>query len=135
MNSNVDLKKHQRNSKIVYWVAQVIGILTILVLLIFIGGTLVSELIDPDIDTNIKEDYSVFLFFFIEVLIALSFIISWTKRKIGAILITAITIFILIIWGREDMNIVVLHLPLLLSGLLLLVHAFYKEWIVKMEKD
>ena len=120
-------KKHHRNSKITFWLAQVIGIATILVLLIFIGGNLISELIDPSIDTNIKEDYGVFLFFLVEVLIAISFIISWTRRKIGAILITVFTILIFIVGGRKDMNIVYLHLPLLVSGLLLLFNAYYQD--------
>ena len=121
------LKKHHRNSKIVFWVAQVIGVATILALIIFIGGTLISELIDPSIDTNLKEDYSVFLFFLVEVLIAVSFIISWSKRKTGAILILTFTILILIVWGWKDINIVLLHLPLLVSGLLLLFNAYYQE--------
>ena len=127
-------KKHHRNSKIVFWVAQVIGVATILALVIFIGGTLISELNDPSIDTNLKEDYSVFLFFLVEVLIAVSFIISWSKRKIGAILILILTILILIIWGWKDINIVFLHLPLLVSGLLLLFNAYYQEWISKKER-
>jgi len=135
MNSDVDLKKHQLNSKIVFWVAQIIGILTSLVLLIFIGGNLISELIDPSIDTNLKEDFSVFLFFFVEVLIAISFIISWLRRKIGAVLITVFTLLIYIAWGREDMNIVYLHLPLLVSGLLLLFNAYYQESRLKEDKE
>ena len=127
MTENMKLKKHHRNSKIVFWVAQVIGVATILALIIFIGGTLISELIDPSIDTNLKEDYSVFLFFLVEVLIAVSFIISWSKRKTGAILILTFTILILIVWGWKDINIVLLHLPLLVSGLLLLFNEYYQE--------
>ena len=131
----MNLKKHHRNSKIAFWLAQVIGIATILVLLLFIGGNLISELIDPSIDTNLKEDYGVFLFFLVEVLIAISFIISWTRRKIGAILIAAFTILIFIVWGRKDMNIVYLHLPLLVSGLLLLFNAYYQEPRLKEDKE
>jgi len=118
---------NHHHSKIVFWVAQVIGVATILVLVIFIGGSLISELNDPSIDTNLKEDYSVFLFFLVEVLIAVSFIISWSKRKIGAILILTFTILILIVWAWKDINIVLLHLPLLISGLLLLFNAYYQE--------
>ena len=131
----MDSKKHHRNSKIAFWLAQAIGIVTILVLLIFIGGNLISEIIDPSIDTNLKEDYGVFLFFLVEVLIAISFIISWTRRKIGAILITVLTILIFIAWGREDRNIVYLHLPLLVSGLLLLFNAYYQEPRLQEDKE
>ncbi len=125
------LSAHNRLARIIFWFALAVGVLTSLTLLLFIGGNLVSELFNQLI--NFKEDYSVFLFFFFEALIAIAIIISLSRKRIGSVLIIALTILIWIVWGREDMNIILLHLPLLVSGLLLLFYTYYKEWIAKQE--
>lgn len=133
MKANMDIKIHRRIARIIFWFAQVIGIATILSLIVFIGGNLIGEIIHKLID--FREDYSVFIFFLCEVFIAVAIIISWYKRKMGAVLIIAFTILVFLVWGREDINILLLHLPLLFSGLLLLFYAYYKEWIMKKEKE
>ncbi len=125
------LSAHNRLARIIFWFALAVGVLTSLTLLLFIGGNLVSELFNQLI--NFKEDYSVFLFFFCEALIAIAIIISLSRKRIGSVLIIGLTILIWIVWGREDMNIILLHLPLLVSGLLLLFYTYYKEWIAKQE--
>jgi hypothetical protein len=127
--TNMKLSAHNRVARIIFWFALAVGVLTSLTLLLFIGGNLVSEVFNQLI--NFKEDYSVFLFFFCEALIAVAIIISLNKKRIGAILMLALTILIGIIWGREDINIILLHLPLLVSGLLLFFNTYYKEWIAK----
>ena len=127
----MNLKKHHRNSKIIFWVAQVIGSVIIISLILFIGGNLIGELIDHKI--NFKEDYTVFILFLCEVCIAATIIISWYKRKMGAILVISFTILACLVWGRLDLNIILIHLPLLFSGLLLLLYAYYKEWLLSME--
>jgi len=123
------LAAHHRIAMIIFWFAQALGILTVLALLIFIGGTLIDELVNQLI--SFREDYEVFLFFFCEVLVAVAIRISWKRKRMGPLLMLALTILIGIVWGREDMNIILLHLPLLLSGLLLLFYSYYKEWILK----
>jgi hypothetical protein len=123
------LSAHRHLARIIFWFALAVGVLTSLTLLLFIGGNLVSELFNQLI--NFKEDYSVFLFFFCEALIAIAIIISLNRKRMGAILMLALTILIGIIWGREDINIILLHLPLLVSGLLLFFNTYYKEWIAK----
>ena len=125
----MNLAVHHRVAVIIFWFAQAVGIVTVLALIIFIGGTLISELISHDID--FREDYEVFLFFFCEVLLAVAIRISWKRKRMGPLLMLALTILIGIAWGREDMNIILLHLPLLFSGLLLLFYSYYKEWILK----
>jgi hypothetical protein len=126
------LSAHNRLARIIFWFALAVGVLTSLTLLIFIGGNLVSELFDQLI--TFKEDYSVFLFFLCEVFIAISIIISLNRKRIGPLLMLALTILIGILWGREDMNIILLHLPLLVSGLLLLFYTYYKEWILNQKE-
>ena len=123
------LELHYKLARSIFWFAQVIGIITSLFLILFIGGNLIGELINKLID--FREDYSVFLFFFCELLVTGAIIISWYRKRMGPALILAFTILILIIWGREDLNIILLHLPLLFSGLLLLFYSYYKEWILK----
>ena len=123
------LAVHQRVAVTIFWFAQAVGVVTVLALIVFIGGTLIDELINQVID--IREDYGVFLFFFSEVLLAVAIRISWKRKRVGPLLMLALTILIGIIWGREDMNIILLHLPLLFSGLLLLFYSYYKEWILK----
>ena len=125
----MNLHGHHNLARYIFWFAQAIAVLSCVILLMFIGGTLISELINQVID--IREDYGVFMFFFCEVLLAVAIIISWKRKRIGPVLMVALTILIGIIWGREDINIVLLHLPLLLSGLLLLFYSYYKEWILK----
>lgn len=125
----MNLAVHHRIAVIIFWFAQALGVVTVSALLIFIGGTIIDELINQLI--SFREDYSVFLFFFCEVLIAVAIKISWNRKRRGPVLMLALTILIGIVWGREDMNIILLHLPLLFSGLLLLSYSYYKEWILK----
>jgi len=125
----MNLTCHHRIGRFIFWFAQIVGVITVVGLIIFIGGTIISELIDKVLD--VREDYSVFIFFICEVLIGISFIISWKKKRLGPILILIFTALICILWGREDMNIIWMHLPLLVSGLLLLFYSYYKEWILR----
>ena len=120
---------HRRVAVTIFWFAQAVGIITVLTIIVFIGGTIIEELAHQLI--SFREDYEVFLFFFSEVLLAVAIRISWKRKRVGPLLMLALTILIGIIWGREDMNILLLHLPLLLSGLLLLFYSYYKEWILK----
>ncbi len=126
------LSVHHRLARIILWFALAVGVLTSLTLLLFIGGNLVSELFNQLI--NFKEDFSVFLFFFCEALIAVAIIISLNRKRMGAVMMLALTILIGIIWGREDMNIILLHLPLLVSGLLILFYSYYREWILNQKE-
>ena len=128
-NQSMKLEVHYKVARGIFWFAQVIGIIVSVLLILFIGGNLIGELFARAID--FREDYSVFLFFFCDVLFAAAIIISWYRRRLGPVLMIAISVLIGIIWGREDINIVLLHLPLLFSGLLLLFYSFYKEWILK----
>jgi hypothetical protein len=119
----------QRAAMPIFWFAQAVGVVTVLALIVFIGGTIIDELAHQLI--SFREDYEVFLFFFCEVLLAVAIIISWKRKRMGPLLMLALTILIGILWGREDMNIILLHLPLLFSGLFLLFYSYYKEWILK----
>lgn len=125
----MELQGHYRLARIIFWFAQAIGVSTTILLLLFMGGNLVGELIEKVI--NFREDYMVFLFFLCEVFIAVSFVISWYRLRMGAALVIVFTILIGILWGRETINIVYLHLPLLFSGLILLFYSYYREWILK----
>jgi len=129
VNAKMKIAVHQRVAVTIFWFAQAVGVITVLALIIFIGGTIIEELAHQLI--SFREDYEVFLFFFSEVLLAVAIRISWKRKRVGPLLMLALTILIGIIWGREDMNIIILHIPLLLSGLLLLFYSYYKEWILK----
>lgn len=123
------LSTHQGIGTFIFWFAQILGGVTTLALIIFIGGTLISEIIEKVI--NFKEDYSVFIFFVLEVLVAVSFIISWKRKSLGAILVVLLSLFLSIWTGMTDINFVYVHLPIIFSGLLLLFYYYYKEWILK----
>lgn len=125
----MELNVHYRLARIIFWFTQAIGVSTTILLLLFIGGNLVSEIIEKVID--FREDYMVFLFFLCEVFIAVSFVITWYKLRMGALLVIIFTILIGILWGKESINIIYLHLPLLFSGLILLFYSYYREWILK----
>ncbi len=123
------LSTHQRIGTFIFWFAQIVGGVTTLALIIFIGANLIGELIGKQI--TIKEDYAVFLFFLCEVLVAVAFKISWRRKRLGAVLVILLSLLLSIWWGRESLNIVYFHLPILFSGLLLLFYSYYKEWILK----
>lgn len=125
----MNLQSHHRFGRYIFWFAQIVGVVTVAGLILFIGGNLISELIAKVLD--VREDYSVFVFLLCEVLLGISYIISWKRKRLGPILIIIFTVLICIFWGREDMNIIWLHIPLLVSGLLLLFYSYYKEWILK----
>ena len=125
----MNLSTHERIARILFWVVQAIGVFTALALTVFIGGNLISELIEGLI--TIKEEYVLFIILFCEILVIVSFVISWNRKRMGPIIVLVVTILIVFLWGWEDMNFVLLHLPILFSGLLLLFYSYYKEWILK----
>ena len=123
------LDGHYQTGRYIFWFAQIVGGITVAALILFMGGTLISELIEKVID--IREDYMIFVIFLFEVLVAISFVISWKRKRLGPFLILFLTILICILWGRESLNIIWFHSPILISGLLLLFYSYYKEWILK----
>ena len=133
----MNLKVHRRIARIVFWVAQIVGTVTILSLLFFIGANIINDIQINDIGEVFVKDgyYEIILSFLCEVFIAVAIIISWYKNKIGAFLVIVFTILAYIIWGYEDFNILLIHLPLLFTGLLLLFYVYYKKRIMKKEKE
>lgn len=125
----MELQRHYRIARLLFWFAQAIGIFMAAALVLFIGGTLISELIQDLIE--IKKDFMVFVLFLCEIFIAAAFVLSWFRKRMGALIIIVLSILVSILWGRESINFVYLHLPLLFSGLLLLFYSYYKEWILK----
>lgn len=125
----MDLVVHQRIARFIFWFSQILGAVTIFTLMLFIGGNLVGDLVKQDFE--IREDYGLFVLFICEALVALAFRISWRRRRPGSFLILATTILVCIIWGRQEINLVLFHLPVFFSGLLLVFYSYYKEWILK----
>lgn len=125
----MNLSTHQQIARILFWVAQAIGVITALALIIFIGGNLITELKDGLI--TIKEDYQVFILLLCEILLIASFVLSWYRKRLGPIFILVVVVLILFLEGFDDMNVLYLHLPILFSGILLLFYSYYKEWILK----
>ena len=133
MKVNMNLKVHRRIARIIFWVALIVGTVTILSLLVFIGANIIY-------DTGGDGYYKVILFFLCEVFIAVGIIISWYKRKTAAFLKNTflpplITFIILAIIINPGKNVLLLHLLLLFCCLLLLVYAYYNEWIMKKENE
>ena len=137
MKNNMNLKVHHRIARIIFWIAQIVGIFTITMILIFIGANIINDIQINDIGKVFVKDgyYEIILFFLCEVFIGVAIIISWYKNKIGAFLVIVFTILAYIIWGYEDFNILLIHLPLLFTGLLLLFYVYYKKRIMKKEKE
>ena len=125
----MNLDGHYRLGRFLFWFAQILGITTVALLILFIGGNLVGELIEKAI--IIREDYKIFVIFLLEVLVLYSFVISWRRKRLGPILILFLSSLICVLWARESINIIWFHSPLLFSGLLLLFYSYYKEWILK----
>ena len=123
------IRKHHRNSRIIFWVAQLIGSITVIALLIFTVGSFIEEIRDPDIVIELKEDFGIYVFGLCNVFIATAIIISWYKSKLAAFLMIAFIILAnIFFWDTNGLKV---HIPLILSSLLLLFYAYYKEWIMK----
>ena len=125
----MNLDGHYRFGRFLFWFAQIVGVTTIVVLILFIGGSIISELIAGVFD--VSQDYMVLVVLLLEVLTMISYRISWRKKRRGPILILIFSTAICIIWGRETLTFVWMHTPILFSGLLLLIYSYYKEWILK----
>lgn len=125
----MNLDSHYRFGRFIFWFAQIVGIFTIVSLILFLGGNMISEIIDKSLDY--KEDYLIFIVFLFEVLVGISFIISWKRKRLGPVLILFFTGLISILWGKDSPEILWFFLPLVISGLLLLFYSYYKEWILK----
>ena len=114
----MNLDKHRRVARFIFWFAQMLGIFNAVSLILFLGGTLAGELINKLI--TIREEYLLFIIFLSEVLIGISFIISWNRIRLGPVLILFFTAAVFVLWGKDSPEIIWFHLPLLISGLLLL---------------
>ena len=125
----MNLDGHYRLGRFIFWFSQIVGVTTVVALILFIGGSIVSELIAKVLD--VREDYLVFVILLLEVLTGISYVISWRKKRRGPVLILFFSILTCILWGMESLNVVWLHAPILFTGLLLLFYSFYKEWMLK----
>lgn len=125
----MNLAAHQQTARVLFWFAQILGLTVSGILLLFIGGNVVGELLQDLI--SIREEYMLFLLVLVELLLVLSFVISWNRKRQGAVLILLFSVMISFLYGRETMNFVYFHLPVVISGLLLLFYSYYKEWILK----
>lgn len=125
----MNLDTHYRLGRYTFWFAQILGVVNLVSLILYIGVTLIVELINREI--SITEDYSIFIILLCEVLVGISFVISWKRKRPGAILILLFTALVCILWGKDSPEIIWFHLPLMVSGLILLFYSFYKEWILK----
>jgi len=125
MNTIQRLRNQSLLPKILFWSGQIIGTVTIIPLLLFVGGSLFDELIKGLI--TFKEEYQLFIFFFFLLSIAIGLIITWFRSRTGALITIASTIAAGLVWGLDGDQIhLVLLLPLI-SGILLLLSAYQKE--------
>jgi len=104
----MNLKVHRRIARIILWVAQIVGTVTILSLLVFIGANIIN-------DIGGDGYYKVILFFLCEVFIAVGIIISRYKRKTAAFLkntflLPLITFIILAIIINPGKNVLLFRL-------------------------
>lgn len=125
----MNLDSHHNAGRYMFWIAQTIGVVSAAALIVFMVGTVVSEWIREGLD--VQEDYTLLLIALCEILVGISFRISWRRKRLGPVLILLFTLVICILWGTSDMLMIWLHMPLFFSGLLLLVYSYYKEWILK----
>lgn len=127
--THMKLAAHHRIGTFIFWFAQILGGVTALSLIIFFRATVVSELIEKL--NSVSEDYTVFLLLLGEILLAVSVKISWRRKRLGAVLVIVLSLLLGFWWGREGSTFVYIHIPIVLSGLLLLFYSYYKEWILK----
>ncbi len=81
----MNLDEHYRLGRFLFWFAQILGITTVALLILFIGGNIVGELIEMVI--NVREDYIILFIFLLEVLVVNSFVDLLERKRLGPILI------------------------------------------------
>ncbi len=125
MNTIQRLRNQSLLTKILFWKAQIIGTVTSVLLLLFVGGNVFGELIEGLI--TFKEDYGLFILFFFLLGISIGLIIAWFRIRTGALITIASTIAAGITWGLGDITLLLILLLPLVSGILLLLTAYQKE--------
>ena len=112
-----------------FWFAQAVGIFTALAITVFVGGNVIGELVDGLI--TIGEHPLLFVILLCEIMVIVSFVISWNRKRLGAFMVVGFVILIDILWGKDSANVIFFHLPVLFAGLLLVFYSYYKEWILR----
>jgi len=75
-----------------------------------------------------KEDLGLFILFFFLLGILIGLIVAWFRCKTGALITIASTIAAGITWGLDDITLLLILLLPLISGILLLLTAYQKEY-------
>ena len=125
MNTIQRLRSQSVHAKILFWSGQIIGTVSIIPLLLFVGGNIFGELNEGLI--TFKEEYGLFILFFFLLGIAVGLIISWFRAKPGALITIASTIAAGLTWGFDDVTLTLILLLPLISGVVLLISAYQKD--------
>lgn len=119
------METQKARNRALFWIALLTGGSVTLLLIVFIWGNLIGELIDDDINTTLRGEYFVFLLGFCELLLGTSIFISWKRPIIGGYAWTSLAIIIAAVWGiAETITFLYFHLPAIVSGVLMLTYAY-----------
>ncbi len=125
MNTIQRLRNKSLLAKILFWTGQIIGTVTIIPLLLFVGGNLIDELFNGLI--TVKEEPLLFILLTSLLGAAIGLIIAWFRAKTGALITIVSSIAASLSWGYNDITLTLILLLPLVSGILLLLSAYQKE--------
>jgi hypothetical protein len=122
MNTIQLLKNQSLLAKILFWSGQIIGTVTNILLLLFIGGNVIDELIKGLITVKEEPLLVLIIFFLLGSIIGL--IIAWFRRRTGALITITSSIAAGLTWGFDDLTLLYIILIPLISGILILLSAY-----------
>lgn len=125
MNTIQRLKNQSLLAKILFGSGQIIGAVTIIPLLLFVGGNIIDELINGLI--TIKEEPLLFILLIFLLGVAIGLIVAWFRAKTGALIIIVSSIAASLTWGFNEISLFLMLLLPLVSGIILLLSAYQKE--------
>lgn len=125
MNTIQKLKNQSLLAKILFWSGLIIGTVSSVLLLLFVGGNVIDELIKGFI--TVKEEPLLVLIIIFLLGSVIGLIIAWFRRRSGALITIISSIAAGLTWGFGDLTLLYIILIPMISGILILLSAYQKD--------
>ena len=125
MNTIQLLKNQGLLAKILFWSGLIIGTASSVLLLLFVGGNVIDELIKGLV--TVKEEPLLVLIVLFLLGSFIGLIIAWFRRRSGALITITFSIAAGLTWGFGDLTLLYIILIPMISGVLILLSAYQKD--------
>jgi hypothetical protein len=125
MSTIQQLKTQSLLAKFLFWSGVIMGTVSSVLLLLFVGGNVIDELNKGLI--TIKEEPLLVLIIFFLLGCVIGLIIAWFRMRSGALITITSSIAAGLTWGFDDLTLLYIILIPLISGILILLSAYQKD--------